>query len=100
MKKVKLIDVCDIKYGYAFDSALFNSDEKGMPLIRIRDVLRGFTETYTTENYSKDYIIEKDDLLIGMDGEFNISKWNSVNALLNQRVCKVIPKNNSYKNYL
>ena len=57
MKKVKLIDVCDIKYGYAFDSALFNSDEKGMPLIRIRDVLRGFTETYTTENYSKDYII-------------------------------------------
>ena len=27
---------------------LFNSDEKGMPLIRIRDVLRGFTETYTT----------------------------------------------------
>lgn len=29
------------------------------------------------------------DLLIGMDGEFNIAPWNSVDALLNQRVCKI-----------
>ena len=46
----KLIDICKIQYGYAFDSAKF-SDSEGIPLIRIRDVVRGYSETYTTEQF-------------------------------------------------
>ncbi len=69
MGKVKLIDVCNIQYGYSFDSSHFSNDKRGMPLVRIRDVVRGFTDTYTTEECSEEYIINKDDLLIGMDGE-------------------------------
>lgn len=85
----KLTDVCSILYGYPFDSKCFNENNQGRPLIRIRDVVRGFTETYTTEDCSDDYIIKEGEYLVGMDGEFNISAWKSAPALLNQRVCKI-----------
>ena len=42
-----------------------------MPLIRIRDVVRGYSDTFYTGEYKSDYIIENGDALIGMDGEFN-----------------------------
>ena len=93
MKKVKLVDICKIQYGFAFDSSLFSNSNNGMPLIRIRDVVRGFTDTYTSEAFIEDYVVNKGDLLIGMDGEFNIAEWQSEKALLNQRVCKLIPSN-------
>ena len=91
MKTVLLTDICDIQYGYPFDSSKFN-DSQGMPLIRIRDVMRGFSETYTTEECDESYIITEGELLVGMDGEFNISRWGKEPALLNQRVCHLIPK--------
>ena len=98
MKKL-LTDVCKIQYGFAFDSAKF-SDSEGTPLIRIRDVVRGFSETYTTEECSKDYIVNDGDMLIGMDGEFNIARWKGGKAYLNQRVCKLIPTNDIDALYL
>lgn len=63
-----------------------------MPLIRIRDVKSGYTETYYKGTYSSEFVIHRGDYLIGMDGEFNIAKWQSEDALLNQRVCKVESK--------
>ena len=78
----KLTDVCNIIYGYAFDSKRFNTS-KGIPVIRIRDVVRGYTETFTDEEVSEEYYIENNDLLVGMDGEFNIGSWKGGHALLN-----------------
>lgn len=98
MKKF-LPEVCTIQYGFPFDSAKF-SDSDGMPLIRIRDVVRGYSETYTTEEYKSEYIVHENDLLIGMDGEFNIAKWGKIPALLNQRVCRLAPKDSIDKDYL
>jgi type I restriction enzyme S subunit len=98
MKKL-LPEVCTIQYGFPFDSAKF-SDSNGMPLIRIRDVVRGYSETYTTEAYKSEYIVHENDLLIGMDGEFNIAKWGKTPALLNQRVCRLAPKDSINKDYL
>ena len=40
------------------------------------------------------------DLLIGMDGEFNIARWGEIPALLNQRVCRLIPSKAIDKGYL
>ena len=85
-----LTDICDIQYGFAFDASGFTtSAEEGMPLVRIRDVMNGRTETYFKGNYPQEYIIHKGDFLVGMDGEFNIAPWKSEDALLNQRVCRV-----------
>lgn len=89
MRKKKISEICEILSGYAFDSKFFTDNPLDTPIIRIRDVVRGYTETYTKEKYDKKYIVKKGDLLIGMDGEFNIAPWKSSDALLNQRICKI-----------
>lgn len=89
-KIVELGDYVKILNGYPFDSGRFtNSSENAFPLIRIRDVVRGYTETFTDEDCPDEYKIKKDEILIGMDGDFNISRWKSDFGLLNQRVCKI-----------
>lgn len=99
MKIEKLPAVCKIQYGYPFDSALF-SEKEGHPLIRIRDVVRGYTETYTTEKCSDEYLVNQGDILIGMDGMFNVAKWKGSPAFLNQRVCRLIPGDKIDSEYL
>ena len=86
---VKLGECVEILSGFAFKSDLFNTEKNGMPLIRIRDVVPAKTETYYSGDYLDDYLINNDDLLIGMDGDFNREKWQGGKALLNQRVCKI-----------
>ena len=97
---VKLTDICDIQYGYAFDSSGFTNDSSYPPLVRIRDVKRGYSETFYNGDYPKEYILHSGDLLVGMDGEFNIARWQSQNALLNQRVCKMTAKEGTDEEYL
>lgn len=85
---VSLGDHVRVLSGFAFDSKLFGSVGE-TPVIRIRDVVRGFTETYYTGSFDSKFLINRGDLLIGMDGDFNRAVWNSDPALLNQRVCKL-----------
>lgn len=82
-----------VQYGYPFDSDKF-SNENGFPLIRIRDITSGKIETYYDGKYPQEYIVTKGDILIGMDGDFNIRVWDNDNALLNQRCCRIIDTNN------
>lgn len=89
MKKVKLGEVCEILSGYASKSSQFNDNKIGLPLIRIRDVERGFSDTYFEGTYPEEYLIKNGDLLITMDGSFILKKWEGDLALLNQRVCKI-----------
>lgn len=92
IRKQKLKDVADIDYGFAFNSDFFNEDGNGLPLVRIRDLKRGFTKTYTTEIFDERYLVDSGDMLIGMDGEFNLTVWQAGPALLNQRVCRIRAK--------
>lgn len=90
MMSRKLPEVCEIQYGFPFDSSLFSA-EGDLPLIRIRDVVRGYTETYTSEKCDVAYQVHEGDILVGMDGVFNVAKWKGEPAYLNQRVCRIIP---------
>ncbi|WP_164962402.1 restriction endonuclease subunit S [Rubrivivax sp. JA1026] len=85
---LKLGDVVDVLSGFAFKSEFFN-DSDGLPVVRIRDVVRGYTDTYYTGPYTEQFVVRDGDILIGMDGNFNAAKWRGGRALLNQRVCKV-----------
>ncbi len=89
-KTISLSDCCDVLSGYAFKSSYFG--DKGIPIARIRDVVRGYSETMYQGEYKSEYLIDNGDILIGMDGDFNLAKWKGGKALLNQRVCKIIPK--------
>ena len=96
----RLTDICDIQYGYAFDSKCFTEDSSYPQLVRIRDVKRGYSETYYSGDYPEEYILSEGDLLVGMDGEFNIARWKCSGALLNQRVCKLTAKVGTNEEYI
>ena len=90
----KLSTLCKVQNGYAFDSKLFTTDSNDTPLVRIRDIKTGKTETFYKGEYSQEYVLHNGDYIIGMDGEFNITEWQGGEALLNQRVCRVIVSSN------
>lgn len=75
--------------GYPFNSDLFSKDDSDMPLIRIRDISSASTESFYSGKYPEHYIIRKGDVLVGMDGDFNVAIWKGPDGLLNQRVLKV-----------
>ena len=100
MRMKRLTDICEIQYGYAFDSKCFTQDSSYPQLVRIRDVKRGYSETYYSGDYPEEYILSEGDLLVGMDGEFNIARWKCSRALLNQRVCKLTAKVGTNEEYL
>ena len=88
-ERVELTDIANVINGFAFKSAEFNSNSEGKRLIRIRDILKGDTQTYFSGEVPDGYWVTEDDIIIGMDGDFNIAWWTSEPALLNQRVCKL-----------
>ena len=92
-KWIEIGALTSMRTGFPFDSKKFSTEcYNRKPLIRIRDVVRGSTKTFTDEECPDDYVIHSGDILIGMDGDFNVAKWKSEDALLNQRVCCIQSK--------
>ncbi len=85
-----LFDVAEVSFGYPFASAGFG--QTGLyPVVRIRDVPKGTTETFTNEEAGSRYEVHNGDTLVGMDGEFYLSRWCGGPSYLNQRVARVRP---------
>jgi type I restriction enzyme S subunit len=82
-------ELLKVQNGFAFKSELFNEDGKGLPIIRIRDLARGFSKTFYDGEHDPAFEVENGDFLIGMDGEFRCYRWQGGKALLNQRVCRL-----------
>lgn len=61
-------------------------------MVRIRDIASGTTEVNFRGKFDPAYLLKNGDVLIGMDGDFLVSRWTGGDALLNQRVCKVTSK--------
>lgn len=79
--------MADLINGFPFDSAAF-SDDGDLPLVRIRDVLSASFETFvSSEVVPKSALIRDGDVVIGMDGDFNVAHWSRGPAALNQRLC-------------
>ncbi len=88
-----VLDVADVVFGYPFASKLFADHPPGLPVIRIRDLPNPGNCVYTREDsYPSSVLVEHGDLLVGMDGEFRPYRWTGSTALLNQRVCKIVPR--------
>ena len=93
-------EFCSIVNGYPCPSEGFNTNGEGIPIVRIRDITSGSTNTYFKGEYPPEQIINTNDLLIGMDGDFNVRLWSSGKALLNQRCCNIRCKDELIKKYL
>lgn len=91
-KESKMKIELEILTGSPFSSNLFTKD-KGIPLIRIRDLKTNNPTTFYDGPFDGKYIVKSGEVLVGMDGEFNIIKWKGPDSLLNQRVAKITTKN-------
>jgi type I restriction enzyme S subunit len=75
--------------GYPFSSDRFGPDGE-WPLIRIRDLNKKVPATFYNGEAVEQASIDNNDVLIGMDGDFNVGRWlGPVPAMLNQRMCAV-----------
>ena len=99
-QKTSIYIIADIIYGAPFSSKQFNTDGKGIPIIRIRDLKEQKFVTYTTEKHPKGYLLQAGDIVVGMDGEFVPYIWGSDEAWLNQRVCVFKNKRSKGKAFL
>lgn len=91
-----IYDICNVIYGAPFKSKLFNTDKKGLPLVRIRDLKNESPGVFTEEVHSKGYLIQNGDIVVGMDGEFRPYIWGGNEAWMNQRVCCFKPTNENH----
>lgn len=91
IKYSSIYSILSVINGSPFASELFNSNEDGYPLIRIRDLTKCEPVVYTNEVIKNMEYVSIGDILIGMDGEFIPHIWYGRTGVLNQRVCKVIP---------
>jgi type I restriction enzyme S subunit len=89
---VEVYHFSDVIYGAPFASSCFNTERRGLPLIRIRDLADHDPSIFTDEQHPNAKIIEPGDIVVGMDGEFRLHQWKGPRALLNQRVCHFRPK--------
>ena len=85
--RVSIYEITNVIYGAPFSSKLFNEEKNGRPIIRIRDLKSQNFNTYTPEIHPKGYLLQKGDIVVGMDGEFRPYIWGNEEAWLNQRVC-------------
>ena len=99
-KKVLLVDVVEVVYGFPFEGKLFNSKGDGLPIVRIRNVPEGESNDYTVETAPDRYVVRDGDLLIGMDGEFYVNFWSGGDAYLVQRTCRLRPNEDRLTGYI
>lgn len=77
--------------GHPFLSTGFDA-AGDFPLVRIRDLLAYDFETYVSGRIPSSAMIQNGDIVIGMDGDFNLVRWRRGHAALNQRLCALRPQ--------
>ena len=86
-----LFELAEVGFGFSFKSKRF-AESGAIRVVRIRDVPRNTTSTYTDEDPGDRYEIHDGDVLIGMDGDFHMCRWADGLAHLNQRVARLRSK--------
>ncbi|WP_240106183.1 restriction endonuclease subunit S [Streptomyces sp. MUM 203J] len=84
-------DLVTLSNGYPFPSESFGPTGD-IPLVRIRDLADHSFETYVTGNVPQSALLRDGDVVIGMDGDFNLVVWDRGEAALNQRLCLLRPR--------
>ena len=82
----RVSELAQLLNGYPFDSQHFVRGD-GIPLVRIRDIADEETEVNYVGPVVENAWIDPGDIIIGMDGDFNVARWRGRRALLNQRMC-------------
>ena len=88
----RLGDVFRFQVGFPFTSDLFNQKGHGIRLVKNRDLKADDQLFFFSGIFFDDsFIIKNGDVLIGMDGDFIPCLWSKGEAILNQRVGRIVP---------
>ena len=90
-----IFDELSVQYGFPFSTDLFTEEPTNIPVVRIRDILENSVSAYSREETDEKYKLQKQDLLIGMDGNFHMNYWNDNVSYLNQRIVRLRANPNS-----
>lgn len=83
--------VLRLQVGFPFSSSFFSDDRQGIRLIKNRDLKADDQVFHYTGPFDQSYMVQNNDVLVGMDGDFLPCLWQKGDALLNQRVGRVMP---------
>ena len=87
-----IFDELSVQYGFPFSTELFTETPTNIPIVRIRDIVENSISAYSSEKTDIKYKLQKQDLLIGMDGNFHMNYWNDNISYLNQRSVRLRAK--------
>ena len=87
-----VFDELSVQYGFPFSTELFTEEPTNIPVVRIRDILENSVSAYSEEEVDEKYKLQKQDLLVGMDGNFHMNYWNDNVSYLNQRSVRLRAK--------
>ena len=90
-----VFDELSVQYGFPFSTELFTEEPTSIPVVRIRDILENSVSAYSKEEVDGKYKLQKQDLLVGMDGNFHMNYWNDNVSYLNQRSVRLRAKSKS-----
>ena len=90
-----VFDELSVQYGFPFSAELFTEEPTSIPVVRIRDILENSVSAYSEEEVDEKYKLQKQDLLVGMDGNFHMNYWNDNVSYLNQRSVRLRAKSKS-----
>ena len=97
---IRLEKVCGFFAGNAWKSKGFSTAPNGIPVIRIQNVCDDVGDLiYWAGEYDPRYIVRDGDILLSLSGNIKLSVWKRENALLNQRVVKLIPSEQADRSY-
>lgn len=82
-----LPNICDLRYGFPLSTEFFGVN--GKSVIRIRDIADNTVSAKTTEVVGTEYLTRAGDLLVGMDGNFQMNYWTRDNEIVNQRITRI-----------
>ena len=94
-KVANVFDELSVQYGFPFSTELFTEEPTNIPVVRIRDILENSVSAYSEEEVDEKYKLQKQDLVIGMDGNFHMNYWNDNVSYLNQRSVRLRAKSKS-----
>ena len=99
---IPLEQACDFLSGYAWSAANFQCDPVGMPITRIQnvDAVRESDFVYWDGPFDERFVVRNGDLLLTLSGSFRVVVWDGPEALLNQRIVKLMPKDGYTRDWL
>lgn len=98
---VSFVELADFVNGGAFGK-IVNRNRKGLPLVKIAEFSRGISENteWINEGVPGKYLVKNGDLLFSWSGSLELHIWHKGDAVLNQHLFNVVPKDSHTRGFL